>query len=386
MNILHVIRDLSPSTGGPVTALKELARAQAAAGHDVVVAATDFGIDLPPSIEGVDVHVFSCTSGAWRWSRAMADKLPSLVKHADIVHIHTLWEFPTWAAARICRNLKRHYIIRPCGMLDAWSMSQRGLKKRLYLRLVLGSAFSNASALHFTTDGELAKSVAVDGVRGRFVSPIGVPLPAADIPRGHFKAGLGIPDSSPVVLFLGRIHYKKQPDLLIKAFSRVVPASPGAHLVFAGPVEPAYRAELQALVESLGLLDRVEWAGPLDRNRVYEAYAAADLFVLPSLQENFGISVAEAMASGCPVIVSGNVDLAADISSFGAGIVCGIDVDSVAAGMSRLLSDPAERREAGDNGRRLIREKFSPAAITCELDHLYNDILENRMTSPSWRN
>jgi len=384
MKILHVIRDLAPSTGGPVSALKVLASAQADTGNEVTVAATDYGLETVPDIRGADVRVYPCTSAAWRFSAAMGKGLSEQIERADIVHIHTLWEYPTWAAARISRTLKRPYILRPCGMLDEWSMTQRGLKKKLYLRGLLGNAFANAAAIHFTTEGELNKSIKVN-CGGRFVVPIGVTLASGDMGQGGLKNRFPELQGKILILFLGRIHYKKQPDLLIRAFGNITEKFPEARLIIAGPADGEYLSELQHLVNGLGLQEKVAWPGFLDRQQTADAYRCADIFVLPSLQENFGISVAEAMAAGCPVIVSENVDLAADVLGASAGLVCRNDEKMLAADMARLLERPEERRRMGENGRQLVQDRFSPMSVARNLLEVYSDILTGGFSSKCWR-
>ncbi len=386
MKILHVICDLSLASGGPVTAVKEMACSQVSLGHDVAIAATDYGISTPFLIEGVNIMTSRCDLPIWRWSHKMGKELPRLVRSADIVHIHTIWEYPVWAASRVCSRLGRPFIIRPCGMLDKWSLTQRGYKKKLYLKLFAGSAFSNANAMHFTSEGERLNSLSLNDNKRAFVLPIGISLTTSRPDKQTFIQRYPELKGHRLVLFMGRLHNKKQPDILIKAFSQLVKKEQRLSLVLAGPVDMEYKKVLQELVASLGLNDKVVFTGLLDRNAVLDVLSAADIFVLPSLQENFGISVAEAMSAGCPVVISDRVDLAPDVLDFGAGLVCSPTVESTAESMDVLLSNDVLRNQMGDNGRRLIKERFTQDQVMRELLNVYRDIITGKITSSAWRN
>jgi len=361
MRILHVIRDLSTATGGPVTAVQGLASAEAAAGHKVALLATDYGLPDELFIEGVELKIFPCTLAGWRYSRELAEALPEVVRTSDIVHIHTIWEHPAWVAARVCRKLGKPYILRPCGMLDSWSLSQSAWRKWLYLRLLAGSVIRNAAALHFTSEEELKNSLKPGGGVREFVVPNGLPPTAFEGLPGSEAFWFRYPelDGKRLLLFLGRLHYKKQPDVAIRAFRKVCDRDARLALVLAGPAEPEYLTRLRALVAELKLTERVFFTGLLQGAAVREAYCAAELFVLPSLQENFGIAVAEAMAAGCPVVVSEQVNLATTIRETGAGLVCKSDVDSLAAAMEKLLADDSLRKQMGSHGRATAKRDFS---------------------------
>ena len=269
-------------------------------------------------------------------------------------------------------------------MLDAWSMSQRGPEEKTLSQDTPRKCFSQCVCAPFYFEGELKKSVKVS-CSGN--------LCCADRDISSNRRGVAgslrkrFPDlvGKSLILFLGRIHYKKQPDLLIRAFGAISGRFPEARLVLAGPADAEYRKELQHLADDLGLQGKVVWPGLLDRELAADAFRSADLFVLPSLQENFGISVAEAMAAGCPVIVSEQVDLAVDVKTSSAGIVCANDLDAVADGMALLLSNPSQRNSMGENGRRLIGEKFSTIVVAQELQQVYDDICNDRVTSSAWR-
>lgn len=129
MRVIHVVPDLAPESGGPVTAVLGMTRALAGAGVSVRLLASSFGSPAVP--DGVDVALFRCRSSIWRWSPELGRALLREFQNADLVHIHTLWSYPTLAASRAAQNARVPYVIRPCGMLDHWSMGQGARKKRL---------------------------------------------------------------------------------------------------------------------------------------------------------------------------------------------------------------------------------------------------------------
>ena len=386
MKILHIIRDLSSATGGPVTAVRGMAEAQSALGQEVTIAATSLGAsqELPKHFK---VHMFPCQFHKWHWSRSMAKALAGLVSQADIVHLHMVWDFPVWAAAKSAIRYGKPFILRPCGNLDKWSLSQKAWKKRLYLRF-LGVMVKKATATHFTTEGEWRNSLAEAHNRDPFIIPVGLPpiayknLPSSAVFFDKFPETSG----RRIVLFLGRLHPKKQPDMAIRAFQQVCDVDDNLHLVLAGPGEKQYLHMLHGLVDSFGLGEKVTFTGMLQGDVLRTAYRAAYLFVLPSLQENFGIAVAEAMAAACPVVVSNKVDLSSEIERAQAGLVCSPDAKPTADAMGILLRDQTLRCAMGENARKLVLEKFTWDRVAHDLLEVYEDIISGQKKSLSWRN
>lgn len=387
MKILQIIPDLAPSNGGPASAVCGLAEALADLGHSVSIITTDYAYENRLSPSSVKLMVYPCSFSPWRYAFLMSKELPKLIAASDIVHIHTIWEYPTWFAAKICNKLRKPYILRPCGMLEHWSLSQHAVKKRIYMRLMAAQVIRNAAAIHFTTENEFDQSFSTRNELRAFVVPNGVTNSALrDLPgRQVFCQRFPSLKGKRCVLFLGRLHYKKQPDIVIKAFSTVCRLDDSLTLVLAGPSEPAYLAELHALVYKLHLTNRVIFTGLLTAVAVREAYCAAELFVLPSLQENFGIAVAEAMAAGCPVVVSEQVELATDIHLYNAGIVCKSDVKSTTEAMEKLLLDERLRIQMGHNGRQLVLNKFQWVMIVNDLIRVYKDVISSTQISKAWR-
>jgi glycosyltransferase involved in cell wall biosynthesis len=298
--------------GGPAVAVVGLASAQKRAGLDVRVISTHrAGDDLSSADvlreQDIQVHLVGPTSGLLSGHPALASALQDVLAAADIVHIHALWEDIQHHAAVAARQIGIPYIFRPCGMLDPWSLSQSRWKKRLYMAWRLRRDLNGAAALHYTATLERDVAGPLELKPLSLVEPNGVDLSEFEAlpPAGTFRSRYPMIGDRPLVLFLSRLHPKKGIELLLPAFARGAPA--GAVLVIAGPGEERYTEQLMDRAAALGVKDRVLFTGMLrGRDRV-AAFADADLFVLPSYQENFGIAVVESLAAGTPVVISDQV-------------------------------------------------------------------------------
>jgi glycosyltransferase involved in cell wall biosynthesis len=387
LKILHVIPDLAPETGGPVTAVLGLAEAQAAMGHEVCIAASDYGLDSTPRLDGVEFKLFPCRYNTWRWAPALGRYLERFVRAFDVVMVESLWQYSTFSAGRACRAANMPYVISPNGMLDDWSLSQKSWKKRPYMALIERNTLLGAAAIHLTSQGELDHSNLNKWSVPKLVVPLGfkksnfMTLPDSD----SFRKSYPEVSNRRIILFLGRLHHKKQPDVLIRAFHEVQEDLADVCLVLAGSGKRAYVQNLRALAKRLGIHDRVFFTGILHGKTVSEAYRAASVFVLPSWQENFGLSVVEAMAAECPVIISEHMDLGPDIRRAKAGLVVSPNVEEIAAAIIRLLKDEDLALQLARNGRRLVLEKFTWQSCAEELSVAFEDILLGRRLSEAWR-
>ncbi len=361
MKILHVVRDLDPESGGLVSSVLGMATAQSELGHEVKIAATDYGREKPRAIPHVSFFLFHSNFDEWRWSAEMVKRLPFLIKEAHIVHIHGLWDFPVLLAAMLCKKMRKTNILTPHGMLHKTSLSKSALKKKAYLKFFGDSVLGQPNAIHFTSELERQNSKLPDVYRKSFVAPLGIRrldyyiLPNANAFRRRFPEL----KRSRFILYLGRLHPKKHPEMLIQAFHRSLALKTKILLVMAGSGEPSYVRDLKKMVLKLHMDRKVVFTGMLHHKAVVEAYCAAEMFVLPSSQENFGMSVIEAMAAGCPVVISDLLDLAWDIRKKNAGIVHALSTESLARAILQLTNNQKLCKQMGKNGRRLVLEKFT---------------------------
>ncbi len=355
VRVLHVISSLDEIQGGPTVALKHLALAQRRRGTPVRVAMTwtrgeDPHVTTLLRASGIDVITIGPCVGTLMWHPSTPRVVASAVGDADVVHVHGLWEDIHHQAARASRRLRRQYLIRPCGMLDPWSLSRNRWLKQVFLAARLRRDLNQAGAIHFTS-----------GLEREGAAPLGLTAPAIiegngidldlfrDLPsRGRFRGGLPF-GGRPFLLFLGRITPKKGLDLILRALAD--PRCAGLCLAVVGPDEQPFRSRMDALVRELGLAERVHFAGMLRGRAVVEALVDAELSVLPSRQENFATSVLESLAAGTPVIVSDQVDIHADIAREGLGGVIPLDAERLAAALADWTGDAERRRAAGLRAR-----------------------------------
>jgi glycosyltransferase involved in cell wall biosynthesis len=200
--------------------------------------------------------------------------------------------------------------------------------------------------------------------------------------RGALRVRWGLGEV-PIVLFLGRLHFKKGLDLLISAFDTLRRRVPDAQLLIAGPENDDYGLKVRGWVRKRGLDGAVHFVGPLHGTDVVQAYVDADVFALPSYTENFGMTVVEAMACALPVVVSDQVNIHAEVTGAGAGFVTRCDADEVAGALKALLCDAGRRRAMGDAGRRLVQERYTWPAIVGTLTKEYEAIIDRHRRAAS---
>ncbi|MFW6059910.1 MAG: glycosyltransferase, partial [Phycisphaeraceae bacterium] len=351
MRVVHVTSGIDPLGGGTATALLGLATALAQHGAAVSIVTTHTaGADLRAVDQlqnaGITVHAVGPVHGPRGRHADLAPTLRRAIDEADVVHIHALWEQIQHEAARLAHARGAAYVISPHGMLDPWSLRQRRWKKQLYLALRLRRHLNRAAALHFTSTAEAQTRQRLALTPPAIVEPNGIDLAAFDtLPRtGAFRQQHHIPPDRPLLLFLSRLHYKKGLDLLLPALARLdAPDRQAPMLALAGPVEPAYRRRLDAEIAKYQLQARVIFTGMLHDETKLAALVDADLFVLPSYHENFGIAVIEALAAGTPVVISDQVSIHGPIVEAGVGEAVPTAVEPLAATLSRWLADDQRR-------------------------------------------
>jgi glycosyltransferase involved in cell wall biosynthesis len=373
VKILHVVPTYLPARryGGPIVAVHGLCKALAAHGNEVSVFTTnvdgdgvsDVPLQSPMRFDGVDVTYFSSPFTRLYWSPAMRKALASSIRNYDIVHLHSVFLDPTAAAARAAAKAKKPYVISPRGMLVRDLIDQKSrVVKSAWLRLVERRNFAHATAIHFTSQREWddAREISIP-LPAPFVVPNGIDLP----PRLEIKR------DDDTILVLGRINWKKGIDVLIESLAFV----PDARLIVAGNDDEKYVPRLRELAERIGVANRVEFRGAVAGDEKNRLLASATLFALPSISENFGNVVLEAMAASTAVIVTPGVGLADDVRRSRAGVVCDRSPKQLGAAIDELLGDRQRRTEMGENGRRLVEERFTWPRVAAEMEAHYARLL-----------
>ena len=383
MHVLHIVSSIDPRSGGPVTALQGLAEAQAALGVRVSILST-FLNDEDTSLAdrfraaGITVRLIGPTlDRKIKWRGGIASVIAQLcAQGVDAIHVHGVWEEVQHQAGRVARKKSIPYILRPCGMLDPWSLLQGGFHKRLYLHLRLKKLINGAAAIHFTTDIERDLAKPLCGNVAAIVEPNGLNLSefADPLPHGEFRARHPQLQQKPVVLFLSRLHFKKGLDVLIGAFAKM--KTTDAQLVIAGPDHDGYQVAVEKMAERAGVLGRVLFPGMLSGREKVAAYADADLFILPSRQENFGNVVIESLAAGTPVVISDQVNLCNAVRSANVGGVVPLDAPTLAAELDRWLADESLRRETGLRARDYARTEYAWPQIAARWSDHYERMKE----------
>ncbi len=370
MQLLHIIDSLSPARGGPPEAVRQLAKALRANGVEVEVVCLDhpraeFLKDVACPVHALDESFlgrYALSPRLWRWLRANAGRYDGLV-------VNGIWSFPGVAVHFAARRAGKPYGVFVHGALDPWFKRKYPLKhiKKLLYWPVQHSVLRHAAAVFFTTETErdLAKTSFSPCNWNSVVIPYGITEPQESRlgPAGQveeFYRKLPELRDRRFLLFLGRIHEKKGCDLLIQAFAKVAGAVADVDLVVAGPDQVGLQAKLKRMAEQLGGADRVHWPGMIGGDVKWGGLRACDAFILPSHQENFGVSVVEALAAGRPVLISNQVNLWPEIKDDGVSIV----EDDTLEGTVRLLRRwfdllPAERAAMAARAQACFAARFS---------------------------
>ena len=361
MRILNVTQSYYPflEFGGPPVKVRALSEAMAKRGHQVTVLTADWGLESRWSLEGERSNKERSEFGwhverngveaiylptwlrfrALSWNPGIRRFCRARLWNFDVAHIFGLYDFLGPGVAKACRESGTPYVVEPIGMFVPIVRNFR--LKRLYHAVLGQPMLSGTRAIVATSEQEVAELCGAGVAREKIVvRRNGVEKPEAPPERGKFRAAHGIADDVKLILFLGRLSEKKSPGLLLQAFAMISRGERGGNLrlVFAGPDEGLEKALVQS-AERLGVASRVLFCGPLFGKAKWSAYRDADVFVLPSQNENFGNSAAEAMAAGTPVIVTDRCGIAPLLEN-AAGLVVAHEAAAIARGLERMLFEP----------------------------------------------
>jgi glycosyltransferase involved in cell wall biosynthesis len=390
MRVVHVSAYFAPAFGygGPPRSILGLCRHLQQAGVQVEVLTTTANgeQDLLASGESLDHYegipvryLRRAFPRRFFGAAGLAPALRAAFHGADLVHLHGLWNVPVWTAAREARRSGLPYVISPRGMLETGALAQRAWRKRLAWRALEQRNLRAAALLHATSAGEQQTVQAMfPGVPTAMI-PNGVePHEAATADASECRRRAGIPDDAPMVLYLGRIHRVKRLDLLAAAFTTVQGLHPQARLVIAGPDESGHRRELQRCFAPLG--DAVHWTGAVDRQEKSSWLAAANVLVMCSDSESFGLSAVEALSAGLPVVATRTCPWE-ELETAGAGFWVEQQPQAIADAVHRILADPTAAREMGARGRSLAQSRYSWEPIAQAMREQYQTVIERHAAS-----
>jgi len=386
MRVLHVLPSYLPAVryGGPVIATHGLCRALVRAGCDVSVFTTNVDgesispvpIEKPVMLDGVSVRYFPVPRlRRLYYSPAMGRALNEECAGFDVLQLHSVFLWPTWAAARAARRAGIPYLVSPRGMLVQDLIARKSaLLKRAWIALIERRNLERAAGIHVTSRLEALE-----------LQRFGLALPALhEVPNGVDAAGgEGGADALPaevetllgsgraVILALGRINWKKGLDRLIPALARL----PEAILLIVGNDEEGHIFALRDVARREGVSDRLAFAGPVFGSAKAALYRRASVLALASYSENFGNVVLEAMAEGCPVVVTPEVGAAPIVEELGGGLVVQGNPQALAEGLQKLLRDPALRAAMGKRAGDLLRVKYSWDAVAGRMMEVYRQAM-----------
>jgi len=334
--------------------------------------------ELPVFREGLETRYFPIQHPRfWGFSLPLARALRKATREYDIVHIHSLYLFHNMIEAHYCREYDVPYLIMPHGTLDPYIFERHRFRKTIMELLFERKNIKRAAAIHFTTEDEkrLAKPYTF-GTPG-IVVPLGINLIEYErLPApGRFRSRYPEISGKKIILFFGRINFKKGLDILVRAFSAVARSRDDVHLVIAGPDTGGFKENVRTWLRGENVHDRTTFTGMLEGDDKLAALGAADVFVLPSYSENFGFSVVEAMACGVPVIISDKVAIWREVEAGGAGEVAPCDVNRFAEAVLGLLNSPDQAGQMGENGKTLVRKRFQWSSVALDLENAYRSIL-----------
>ncbi|MCL5995615.1 MAG: glycosyltransferase [Chloroflexi bacterium] len=394
MRVLFVAPFLEPAwaMGGMAISPAAWAQALQAQGHQVEVLTTNadvngnLSVPLGKPIERDGYVVTYFPRFVWSGNRFVSPQLfeacRKKIQSFDCLHAVGLWTFPSLVASLIAESKQVPYVLSLHGGLMAWAYGRHRRRKQLFMQLVEGRRLSHASALlcssemeqnHFKQLGLPGKSYVISNI----VRRVDTELVQA---RRMFRTQYHLEDAQ-VLLFAGRLVENKGLHLTLAAFAAVANQFPQARLVIVGPSEDKSSAVLKRQVHDSGLADRVLFVGTLSGNAYWQAIAGADMFVLNSYSENFGMAPAEALSLGKPVLLSDQVGIASLVQEYHAGMIAPLDLMAITQVMQEMLSDGAMLDQMGQNGMRLAREHFSSSVVGKRLADLFNSVIHARKTN-----
>jgi glycosyltransferase involved in cell wall biosynthesis len=371
MKILHIVPSYLPAYryGGPIRVVHELNKWLARLGVDVTVYTTNVDgpgtLDVPLGkevlMDGVKVFYFPISfPRAWKNSRELNWALKNNIKNFDLVHITSTFLAASYFGSRIAQKAGVPYLISPRGNFMKDTYHKKYWKKKIYTELIEMHALRGAAAIHFTAKAEKEEYLAENLPLNRaIVSPNGVDEDSfGSIPaKGVFRKKFGLKKER-LVLFLGRINWKKGFDTLIPAMAAVLKEIPEAVLVIAGVDDEGYGKVVEKMAERYGILNKMRFLGMLLGEDKNSALLDSDVFVLPSYSENFGNAVVESMYFGLPVILTPGVAISPEIAEAGAGLVVPKENDKLAEALKLLLFNPEIRQKLAENGKKLVKTNF----------------------------
>jgi glycosyltransferase involved in cell wall biosynthesis len=399
MRIVHYVDSTSLQDGGVPRFVLDVAGVMAERGHSITLLTTET-TDTPAAwlqphdgtaMPKVQVIERSGVQKTLITKQAVADAR-KMFENQDVLHLHCVWSMANAQLAQAAQQMGLPYVVSTHGMLDIWSMQQNAIAKRAYLAL-RGTKMLEASAyVHSAARAEAEQTLRWFPKGKQFTVPYIVDLspywklPGPELARKEFAA-LG-DSATPTLLFLSRLHYKKGVEHLLRASKLLVERGVAHQVALAGPGDDRYVQSLKDLAKELGIASHVHFVGMVRGELRTSLYQAADLFVLPTSQENFGIVLLESLCCETPVLTTKGVDIWRELLESNAATIVetkGI-VEQLAARMQVLLRDRVALKDAGRKARDWGLATYSREALVPQFERMYGEAAATRATSAAGAN
>jgi glycosyltransferase involved in cell wall biosynthesis len=386
MRILHIIPSISSLRGGPSQAVLEMVKALQKCGVNAEILTTnDDGyslLDVPlcerviygdvpvwffprfsPNYYPIREFAFSWEFTQWLWRN---------IQYYELLHVHAIFSYCSTVAMAIARLRNIPYIVRPLGQLCQWSLQQSAAKKSLYLNVIERKNINQSASLHLTSNAEKQEIEQLNLECKNFVIPHGLALPgiipnASQLLREYFQ----LSSKEPIILFLSRIHPKKGLEYLIQALAQIKDKK--FTLIIAGNGDSDYEAQINSCLHDYGLEDCSLMTGFVEGELKQLLLQGANLFVLTSYSENFGVAVLEALAAGTPALVTPGVALAQEIEQNDLGYVVPQEPTAIAKAIEKHLELPeSEEDKLSQKARQFVLDNYSWDKIAQQLLTVYS--------------
>jgi len=397
MKILCVVPSYYPAFqfGGPIASVHNLNKSFIQKGIDITVYTTNVGLEdkvianKEVLIDDVKVTYFSFFKffeflgpTGWQFSISLSKALKKNLPNFDLVYISAVWNYPTAVASYYCRKYNKPYIIAPRGIFYPYTFNKKAWKKWPYYKLITKRDLEGAAAIHYTSIDEFKKGHSFLGIKNNktFIIPNGLDLsefdnlPAKKVLRDKYP----ILKDKKVVLFLGRLDWKKGLDVLAKAYGNIIKQRNDVYLLIVGDGPDSFKNKVKQWFKNEGVFgeEKINFTGMLTGKDKLEALSGSDIFVLPSYSENFGMAIVEAMACGLPVITTNTVGVHNEITETNGGLIIPSgDALRLSEAIIKIINNKELAKEISDNGRELTRERFDFNKVADKMIKKFKEII-----------
>jgi glycosyltransferase involved in cell wall biosynthesis len=395
MKILFIIPSYEPAWGfgGTVTATVNLCTQLSKDGHDVTVYTTNADADgsylpIEPNCEhirnGVKVCYFECNVMPKRafYSSKLIAQLENTIQHFDIVNMSAIWQFLGYAAYKICKKYNIPYIVTPHSSLMKHAFFGIGNQwiKQLYWNLFGKKVIQDATAIHYLSEGEYTESKDIAKNDRFFIVPNGIHIDDYQVDvesKNMIRSKYNISENTFLILFLGRIHSKKNIDLVMKSLPMLKEQSVDFKFLIVGNTEEEwYLDNLKEIEKDLKLESDILWIGKIENAEVKYYYASSDVMVLPSKLEGVSMALTESMVQGLPLLISNRVANYKEIEIDQCGIVVEPNFESTKQALLKLSTNVLFCKELGNNAISSVNKRYAIEAVAKAMVENYKSLVE----------